>query len=338
MESDPNHWAGLGAAGFIIALTEISRKRETRSHSSNQPHSLREKTVKNPTGSRALTRAFTLIELLVVIAIIAILAAMLLPALSKAKAKAQAVACMNNLGQLQKACNLYTDENNQSLIACQDGMPDNRPNWCTTIGSSDGLDYTSGAWNWDIHNDLTQSPLWPYTGKSASIFRCPADPTFVVNGAGVRLPRVRSNSMNQVFGKGEWLDKTQNANQTVWRTYAKAPQVVLASKTFVFVDEHPDSINDAAFAVTCTQNQPTDPPASAWMIDFPASYHNGGAGFSFFDGHAEMHRWRGTFTKQIVRFNVDLPLNVPVPSGPPQDNGLSWNDTHWMAENSTVRR
>jgi len=29
------------------------------------------------------------------------------------------------------------------------------------------------------------------------------------------------------------------------------------------------------------------------IIDFPASFHNGAAGFSFADGHAEIHRWIG---------------------------------------------
>ena len=55
------------------------------------------------------------------------------------------------------------------------------------------------------------------------------------------------------------------------------------SMAWVFIDEHPDSINDTLFSVIMT-------PGASWT-DVPASYHNGGGGLSFADGHAEIRHW-----------------------------------------------
>jgi len=261
--------------------------------------------------------AFTLIELLVVIAIIAILAGMLLPALAKAKTKAQGIGCLNNGRQLMLAWRLQSDDSNDILLAAEDGFEPGRSNWC-----SGWLDFTSARVNWDISNDIVRSPFWPYTGHGRGIYKCPADKAMVKNNQGERLPRIRSISMSQVFGHGSWLPSA------TWRTYDKQSVVVTPAKTWVFVDEHPDSINDAAFANQCNG---ADKQGTAQIIDMPASFHNGACGFSFVDGHAEIHKWRGSKIKNArVRYVI-----MPLPVGAAGD---SWVDVNWMAENSTVPR
>ena len=220
-------------------------------------------------------------------------------------------------------CSSDLEDNNDVLLGSQSGLPNNRVNWITG-----NLDFDADPSNWDINQDITKSPMWMYAGKSAKLYKCPADKSqVIVNGQ--RRERVRSMSMSQVFGFGEWLDGGPNRAQTTYATFSKLTNIRIPVKTFVFGEEHPDSINDAAFATQMRGNMPTDPTSSARIIDFPASFHNGACAFSFADGHAEIHKWRGNKIKAPVMYNTALPLNVPA--------GDSWMDARWMAEMTTVQ-
>jgi len=256
--------------------------------------------------------------LLVVIAIIAILAAMLLPALGKAKAKAQAVQCMNSGKQLMLGWRLYADDNADG-IPYANGTAGGRPNWMTGT-----LNFAPGnTANWNVDNDVSKSPLYPFI-KNPKTWRC----------AGDASGRVRSISMSQVFGNGEWLADGPNANQTAYWTYSKISLIQRPSEIWVTIDEHPNSINDAGFGVVCLN---ATIPAAAKLIDFPANTHGGSAGVSFADGHAEIHKFvSGTIKNAKVNY---APNNTDwlYPATGATDKSL-YRDVTWLAERTSIKK
>jgi prepilin-type N-terminal cleavage/methylation domain-containing protein len=264
----------------------------------------------------AICGGFTLVELLVVMAIIAVLSAMLLPSLGTAKLKAQGLQCMSNHRQLGLAWHMYSDDNQDRLLYASE-MPD-LPATSAAAWVTGTLDFNpNNPSNWDPNQNITKSPMWPYCGNNLGIWKCPSDHSFVTLN-GEAKPRVRSMSMNVFLGGWGGTDGHWGSPFSDYKIYLRQPELTDPGpvKVFVFLDMRQDSIDMGNFG-TRMAGWP-DQAADYGFFDLPGFYHHLACGFSFADGHSEIHRWRDNRTMPplvangTVDDNFDSPDNVDV--------------------------
>jgi len=269
--------------------------------------------------------AFTLIELLVVVALIAILAALLLPALSKAKHRAFGVQCLNNCRQLTLGWIIYADDFRGYLpynIGGIGGADAER-----AIGNRSSLNWADGILDWYLTPDntntmlLKESGLGPYVSGSVAVYRCPSDRVLSSDQRNEGWSaRARSYSMNAMMGNaGPATLQGENVNNPDYVQFFRIHQIPAPARFFVFLDEHPDSINDGYFINRGDKHE--------W-VDLPASYHDGAASFSFADGHSELHKWVSPSTLKPAR-----PDATKLPFYLHQPELADWN---WVMERMSV--
>jgi prepilin-type N-terminal cleavage/methylation domain-containing protein/prepilin-type processing-associated H-X9-DG protein len=258
---------------------------------------------------------FTLLELLVVLAILGVLAALVLPALGRSKAKAQQTYCLNNGRQMMTAMTTYLGDNKDYYPPNpDDGNIVPGHNWCSgNAGVAQPQEFDP-----DVLKDPTRSLLAPYLQGNTSVFHCPGDKrTGLYQGSnpsmiGQTVPAARTFSMNQAVGTiclefdqtryTGWVNSKHAGTPTLavngiclnsqkthhrdspWITYAQMATIRAPgpASLWVLVDEDVNGLNDAAFAFGME--------VPLWF-DAPGTYHNGGCGFAFADGHSESHRW-----------------------------------------------
>ena len=265
---------------------------------------------------------FTLIELLVVIALVGILSALLLPALSGARSRAQGMQCLNNVRQLALGSRMYADDYQDHLPYNVGGAGTHRG-----VAARHALNWAYGILDWELTPDntndlrLVRSGLAPYVAGNAAVYRCPSDRVLSsLQRAEGWDRRVRSYSMNAMMGNaGAASVSGANVNNPSYVQFFRLTQVPSPARMFVFLDEHPDSINDGYFLNRGDERE--------W-IDLPASFHNGAAALSFADGHAELRQWVEASTRQPAR-----PDGAPLPLYLGYSELADWK---WVLERMSV--
>jgi prepilin-type N-terminal cleavage/methylation domain-containing protein/prepilin-type processing-associated H-X9-DG protein len=274
-------------------------------------------------GVKRAAPGFTLVELLVVMAIVAVLAGLLLPALAAAKAKAHALTCLNNERQLGLAWHLYVGDAGDAL-PYNYGAAEIR----LAVSQARYVNWTSPVLSWELDADntntalVTRGGLGPYTGDAHRIYRCPSDTVVSDLQAGAGwTARVRSLSMNAMVGDAGYYSRTgTNVNNPHYRQYFRMGQIRFPAQVFVFIEEHPDSINDGYFL---------DKDGSYQWNDLPAAWHGGRAHVTFADGHVESHRWRFASTRPPARPDAaHLPFAIP----PAEQGDFDWLMAHMSEE------
>ena len=154
------------------------------------------------------------------------------------------------------------------------------PNW--VAGTMSRATDATNSW---LLIDPQQSSLARYLA-TPGVYKCPGD----------RSTFVRSVSLNcrlnptRIHGAPAF---TEGGNSR-YATFRRAQEIRKPDLIFVILDERSDSINDGYFGVDMSNTGTRDGAGAGnpyWIIDYPASYHNGSGRVSFADGHVETHRW-----------------------------------------------
>lgn len=267
------------------------------------------------------SRGFARLELAVLLATLALLAAVTRPVWGNAS-QPGSLMCMDNLRRLSAAWLLYTEEAGGRYVGNYHG------------GFIPGATATERPWvtgwlDWTVNPDNTNTvfltanryaALSPYLEGDATAYRCPAD-EYVSSAQAARRwsTRVRSYAMNGFLGEGNQSSGPLNPAYLTYRGPAGFRHLS-PRQVYVFVEEHPDSINDGLFWA---------PNQSPGWVDLPASLHAGAAWFTFADGHLESHRWESTRTVRPVTASGFLNL-LPASADDP--------DPAWVLQHASERK
>jgi prepilin-type processing-associated H-X9-DG protein len=277
-------------------------------------------------------RAFIRADLLALLAALLLLAGIFAPAWASGKGRSQAMIGLSNLRQMAGAISAYSAD-------FRGYLPPNVDTGASVGDWAPGEAGNGGANEGDpaILQNKRNCVVAPYVGTNPAAWFCPASSRAgqvrQISGPAVgRLGNpARSYTMNGAAGTGlarggtnswgaPWLDgnhgySAQNKTYYLYTTEASflnpGPE-----KITLIVDENEASINDGSFGFSCSIRK--------W-VDYPTLHHGNAGQFSFADGHAEVHRWRGLVNAGQGQQPISLPAGLSV-------------DWAWIANRITARQ
>lgn len=247
---------------------------------------------------RRCNGAVTRLDVIVGLGVLSLLVLLQSPGWANSKAHSRILACLSNLENMVHAWQGFADDHGGTLVGNLDGgdvsngVNSNKTwvlGWLDFSGGTLVAGVQGGKTDTNVLLLTSYSPLAPYLGSRAEVFKCPSDESRSLGATGA--PRVRSITMNGYMGE-------RSAPFTAgYRQFKKVTDIVSPSpaQAYVFLDERDESINDAWFPVDMSPLDPPNPKAYQF-IDWPAGWHNGAGNFSFVDGHGETWRWRDSRT------------------------------------------
>jgi prepilin-type N-terminal cleavage/methylation domain-containing protein len=239
--------------------------------------------------------AFTIVELLVVVAVITVLAGLIAPALASSRNRDAAAGCLANSRKLQIVWSMYMADYNDVMLPnallgtpiSHCWVPPSVESWFSVDANTDTAIYANCL-------------IAPYVNSNYSLLKCPADVVPSANGQ-----RLRSYSMNSQMG-ASGIGLNYNPGYLL---YTNGSDLVHPSpaNAFIFVDEHPITLDDGFFQLAL---------GTPSLPNIPASYLDGGCGFSFADGHAIVHMWQTSNLEiPVIQYVSEEGAILPLPAG-----------------------
>ncbi len=251
--------------------------------------------------------AYSRVDVLLVLLALAVVAGTTHPVWGNATPP-RSLVCMDNLRRLTAAWFLYADDNAGEFAGNYHG------DFLATL-TGNQRPWASGWLDWSLRPDNTNTTYFTAARSSAvgvylqgdvTPFRCPSD-NYVSASQAARgwSSRARSYAMNCYLGEGNQATGPIDLTYPIVKRQADFRNLP-PQRTFVFTEEHPDSMNDPLLFVNM----------SNWVwTDMPGSFHDGACWFSFADGHLESRAWTQAVNVRPVALvsgnQTSLPPNSP---------------------------